>query len=159
MIRIVRKATLDALYADRTALAETREELAIAQAATGSANDAAIRAENTAEELLKDLGQAHADRIQAERDARQARTDRAADKTETDRQLAELREDLAKLRAAAADLETGDTVRAALAHNILRDLYADAWREGLLPNRPWDLLAVVLGFDTPETQAANTVTA
>ena len=70
-----------------------------------------------------------ADRFEAERERVQAVAQREQDKTETDRQMAELREDLAKLRAAAADPQTGETVRAALAYNILRDLYADAWKE------------------------------
>ena len=156
MLRIIRKTALDALHADRAALENTRTELDQAKTDAGTANDSAIRAENTAEDLLKQLGQAHADRIQAERDARQARLDREQGKAETDRQLAELREDLIKIRAAANDTENGDTVRGALAYNILRDLYADAWAQGLLPKRPFDVMAVVLGFETNQpVQAAS----
>jgi len=151
MLRVIRKTTLDDLHADRSALGQAREEVAQAKTEAATATDSAIRAEVVAENLLKDLAQAHADRIQAERDAQQARTEQQQAKTDTDRQLAELREDFTRLRDAAADTETGETVRAALAYRVLSDLYADAWREGLLPKRPFDVVAAVLGFDTPTT--------
>ncbi|MFK0288344.1 hypothetical protein ACIQVL_48910 [Streptomyces sp. NPDC090499] len=154
MLRVVRKTTLDALHADRAELARASQELAQAKTEAAAATDSAIRAETTVEDLLKQLGQALADRIQAERDARQARLDRQQDKKETDRQLAELREDFTRLRDAAADTETGETTRAAIAYRVLHDLYADAWREGLLPKRPFDVVAAVLGFDTREQQPA-----
>lgn len=159
MLRIVRKTTLDALRTGQTGLDQAREEAARAKSEAAAATDAATRAEEWAESLFKDLGKAHADVFQAQRDAQQARTDRDLDKTETDRQMAELREDLARLREAADDLETGETRRAAIAYQVLRDLYADAWREGLLPQRPFDVVAAVLGFDLPlqATEPAPTV--
>lgn len=150
MFRIVRKATLDALHADRAALGNARDQLKQAKTEAETATDSAIRAEAAAEDLLKQTAQAHADGIQAERERDQAVAQREQDKAETDRQMAELREDLTRLRDAAADLETGETVRAALAYRLLRDMYADAWKEGLLPQRPFDLLAVVLDFDTAD---------
>lgn len=154
MFRVIRKATLDALRVDRVALERAREELAQASTQAATATDSAVRAETVAEDLLKQTAQAHADRIQAERERDQAVAHRQQDKTETDRQMAELREDLATIRAAAADTDNGETVRAALAYNLLRDLYADAWKEGLLPKRPFDLLAVVLNFETADQKTA-----
>lgn len=157
MIRIIRTATLRSLKADAVATAEVRQEAAdnASQAETWQAryNEA-----NTAyERSFKDLGRALAGRFQAERELNEAHAQRTQDKAATDQQLAELREDLARLRAAAADTETetGESVRAALAYNILRDLYADAWREGLLPKRPFDLLAAVLDFKTAEQPTAT----
>jgi len=151
MLRFIRKTTLDGLHADQAALRQARQEADQAKTEAALATDAVIRAETAAESLLRDLAQAHADCIQAERDARQARTQQQQEKTETDRQLAELRQDFARIRDAAADTETGKTVQASIAYNVLRDLYADAWREGLLPKRPFDVIAAVLGFDTPTT--------
>lgn len=159
MFRIVRKTTLDALHADQAALEAAREELGHAKTEAATATDSAIRTETVAEDLLKQAAQAHADRFQAERERDQAIDQRKQDKAETDRQMAELREDLARLRDAARDTQTGETVRAALAYRLLRDMYADAWKEGLLPKRPFDLLAVVLDFDTPDPQPAATATA
>lgn len=155
MIRFVRTATLDALHADRAALKEARAEAEQAKTEAALATDSAIRAETVAERQLRDLAQALAARFQAERDRDTARDALNQHKADTEQQMAEIREDLAKLRAAAADTETGETVRAALAYNILRDLYADAWKEGLLPNRPFDLLAVVLNFDTADQKTAT----
>ena len=159
MLRIIRKAALDSLHADRAALAQAREELAHAKTEAEQATDSAIRAEATAEQRLTDLYRAQADLDQAERHRDTARTQRDQDRAETNRQLAELREGLAKLREAAGNPETGDTVKAAIAYRVLHDLYADAWREGLLPKRPFDVVAAVLGFDThtqPQTATAAT---
>lgn len=150
MLRIIRTQTLTSLYADREALHTALTEAEQAKSEAAGAHDSAIRAEAVAEDLLKQAGQAHADRFQAERDRDAARDQLAQQRAETEQQLAELRQDLAKLRAAAADPDTGETVRAALAYNLLRALYADAWKEGLLPGRPFDLLAVVLDFDTAD---------
>lgn len=159
MLRIIRKATLDTLHADQAALSQAREDAAQAKAEAEAATDSAIRAETVAEDLLKQTAQAHADRFQTERDRDTAREQREKDKTETDRQMNELREDLAQLRDACADLDTGQTRKAAIAYRVLHDLYADAWREGLLPKRPFDVVAAVLGFDTPEPQPTTEATA
>lgn len=159
MLRIIRRATLNTLHADQAALSQAREEAAQAKTEAEAATDSAIRAETVAEDLLKQTAQAHADRFQAERDRDTAREQREKDKTETDRQMNELREDLAQLRDACADLDTGQTRKAAIAYRVLHDLYADAWREGLLPKRPFDVVAAVLGFDTPEPQPTTEVTA
>lgn len=145
MFRLVRTATLRALYADRTELAATKEDLAITQAAAGSANDAAERAAAVAEKQLRQLAEVHAALMEVERERDRARVDA---RKEAGQQLAELGEDLARLRDAAADTETGQTVRAAIAYRVLRDLYADGRRRGLKPGRPFDVAAAVLGFDT-----------
>ncbi len=161
MLRIVRKTTLDALHADQTALAKAIEDAKHAKTEAEQATDSAIRAETANEDLMKRLGQAYADTVKAERRAneiQQARSAEVQDKATTDRQIAELRQDLDRLRDAAADTETGETVQAAIAYRILRDLYADAWREGLLPRRPFDVIAAVLGFDTAPQPTASTPT-
>ena len=150
MIRFIRTTTLNALHADRDALKEARIDVERARNEASLANDSAIRAETVAQRQLKDLAQAHADCIQADRDRDTAVAALTQHKADTEQQLAELREDLAKLRAAAADPQTGETVRAALAYNLLREMYANAWKQGLLPNRPFDLLAAVLDFDTAD---------
>ena len=153
MLRLIRTVTLDTLRADSAELATAREQLDHAKTEAATATDAAINAETAAEKILRDLAQAHADRIQAERDARQARDELVQAKADTAQQLTELGEDFAKLRDAAADTETGETIRGALAYNVLRDLYADAWAQGLLPKRPFDVLAAVLGFDAAQHPA------
>lgn len=154
MIRIIRTATLHSLQADAAATAEAQQD-AVTHAAEAETWQSRYNEANTAyERSFKDLGRALAGRFQAERELNESRAQREQDKAATDQQLAELREDLTRLRAAAADTETGESVRAALAYNILRDLYADAWREGLLPKRPFDLLAAVLDFKTAEQPAA-----
>lgn len=156
MLRIVRTDTLAALNADRDALHAAQAEAAQAKSEAEQAHDSAIRAETAFEQQLKQLATAYAGQIQAERERDTARKQLAELKADTETQLAEMREDLANLRAAAADTETGETVRAALAYRLLRDMYADAWKEGLLPKRPFDLLAVVLDFDTADQQPATT---
>lgn len=158
MFRIIRKTTLDALHADQAALQQTRQELAQANTEAATATDSAVRAEAVAQDLLKQTAQAHADRFQAERERDQAVAQREQDKTETDQQIAELREDFTRLCDAAADTETGETRRAAIAYRVLRDLYADAWAQGLLPKRPFDVIAAVMGFDAPESQAVAAAT-
>lgn len=157
MIRIIRTATFQALQADAAQAAGAREE-AISQAADAENWRARYNEANAAyERAFKDLGQALADRIKAERQRDEAQAQRQQDKAATDQQLTELREDLAKIRAAANDTENGETVRAALAYHVLRDMYADAWNQGLLPNRPYDLIAALLDFKTAEQPAPATV--
>ncbi|MEJ8671890.1 hypothetical protein WKI71_36660 [Streptomyces sp. MS1.AVA.1] len=154
MIRIIRTATLRSLQADAAQTAEARQEV-VAQAAEVENWHARYNEAHAAyERAFKDLGQAHADRFQAERDRDTARNELAQTKADTDQQMAELREDFAKIRAAAADTENGETVRAALAYHVLRDMYADAWNQGLLPKRPFDLIAALLDFKTAEQPAA-----
>lgn len=159
MIRIIRTATLRTLQADAAKTAEARQEV-VAQAADVEQWHTRYDEANAAyERAFTDLGQALADQLKAERQRDQAIAQREQDKTETDRQMAELREDLAHLRDAVNDTETGETRRAALAYRVLKDLYADAYKEGLLPKRPFDVIAAVLGFDTPEQQPAAAATA
>lgn len=153
MFRVIRTTTLEALRADQTALGDIHSELEQAKTEAELANDAVTRAETNADDLLKQLGQALADRISAERARDAAIAQREQDKTETDRQLAQLRQDIATIRAAAADTENGETVRAALAYHVLRDMYADAWNQGLLPKRPFDLIAALLDFKTADQPA------
>ncbi|WP_329376076.1 hypothetical protein [Streptomyces sp. NBC_01483] len=158
MIRIIRTATLRDLQTSAAATAQARQE---ADRLAGEADNWHSRydeADAAHERVMKDLGQALADRIKAERERNEARTQREQDKAETDRQMAELREDFTRLRDAAADTETGETMRAALAYRVLRDLYADAWAQGLLPKRPFDVIAAVMGFDTPQPQPVTAAT-
>lgn len=155
MFRIIRTATLRTLQADAAQLANARMD------ADSNATEAARwqkrhrEADTAFGGALKDLAQARADQIKAERERNQAIAQREQDKTETDRQMAEIRDDLAKIRAAAADTENGETVRAALAYHVLRDMYADAWNQGLLPKRPFDLIAVLLDFQTADQPTAT----
>lgn len=157
MFRIIRTATFRGLQNDAAKSAEARQE-AISQAADAENWRARYDEANTAyERAFKDLGQALADRIKAERQRDEAQAERQQDKDATDQQMAEIREDLAKIRAAANDTENGETVRAALAYHVLRDMYADAWNQGLLPKRPYDLIAVLLDFKTAEQPTPVTV--
>lgn len=158
MIRIIRTATLRNLQTDAAATAQARQD---ADRLAGEADNWHSRYDeaNTAyERAFTDLGQALADQIKAERERNEAVARREQDKAETDRQMAELREDFTRLRDAAADTETGETVRAALAYRVLRDLYADAWAQGLLPKRPFDVIAAVMGFDTLQPQPVTAAT-
>jgi hypothetical protein len=159
MIRIIRTANLRDLQADAAATAEARRDSAAHAAETDNWRSRYNEANAAYERAFKDLAQALADRIQAERDRDTARTQRDQAQADTERQIAELREDFTKLRDAATATDTGETVRAAIAYDVLRDLYADAWAQGLLPKRPFDVIAAVLGFDTttakPQTDAAG----
>ncbi|MGW3910557.1 hypothetical protein ACWEBX_03380 [Streptomyces sp. NPDC005070] len=157
MIRIVSTRTLAALRAREAEAADLQHELDIANAKAGSANDAAIRAENL-ETQLRQSAQAHADRIQAERDRDAACTGRDQVEAAARKELDEICADVVRLRD-AADAASGGAVRGALAYRLLRDLYADAKARGLEPGRPFDLAAIVLGFDdalpAPTDQAAT----
>lgn len=158
MIRVIRTTTLRTLQADAAQLANAQMDAASNAAEATRWQKRHREADTAFGGALKDLAQARANQIKAERERNQAIARREQDKAETDRQMAELREDLAKIRDAAADTDTGETARAALAYRLLRDMYADAYKEGLLPKRPFDVLAVVLGFDTPD-QTAPALTA
>lgn len=136
MFRIVRTSTLAALRADSTALPVALRDLDQARAEAEAANDSAIRAETVAEDQLRQLARLHADRAQEE----------AATRAELDA----IRTDVARLRDAAADPETGDSFRQALAYGVLRDLIADARARGVELGRPFDLVASLLGFDDPD---------
>jgi cell division septum initiation protein DivIVA len=133
MISIVRTTTLNALRADSTALETTRQELAAAKSEAATATDSAIRAENVAEQQLRQLAQAHADRIQAERERDQALE---TARQEAQAQLEEIRAEVDQIRRDAADTETGETMRAALAYRMFQRLYADARAQGLTPKPP-----------------------
>ena len=140
----VAQAELDRAEADQvaarcTAEATTWHELYV-HAEEDAARTARLRAAlwEQLEQALRERDEARAERDQAQADAQK----------EAEQQLAELREDFARIRDAAADSETGQTVRAAIAYRVLRDLYADALARGLEPHRPVDILGVVLGFDT-----------
>lgn len=159
MFRVIRKTTLDALNADSAALPALQQELDHAKTEAERATDSAIRAENVAEQQLRDLAQAHADRFQAERDRDAARTERDKVEAAARRELDEIRQDVAQLRDAAANTETGQSRRAAIAYDVLRNLVQDAQARGLELGRPFDLVAIVLGFNTPDPQPAATTTA
>ncbi|WP_432034470.1 hypothetical protein [Streptomyces antibioticus] len=68
MFRIVRTATLSALHNDRAELDQTRTDLKSARLEAATVTDSAIRAESTAEDLLRQLGRAHADNIALRRE-------------------------------------------------------------------------------------------
>lgn len=150
MFRTIRTETLRALRADHAELREAREQLAAARQEAELLNDSAIRAENTAENLLCGLGQAHADRIQAERERNKARLALdGRDRAEAEA-LAGIRTDLDRLIADAADTERGPSVRGALALGAFRRLVAAARKKGELPPEMY-MLAVVL--DLADDQA------
>lgn len=159
MIRIIRTGVLRRLKADAAEADGARLEAANNAAEADLWKTRYDEANAAYERAFTDLGQSLANRIKAERQRDQAIAQREQDKAETDRQLAEIREDLATIQAAVADTENGETVRAALAYHVLRDMYADAWNQGLLPKRPFDLIAVLLEFKTADPQPAATVTA
>nr|WP_107908872.1 hypothetical protein [Streptomyces chartreusis] len=160
MPRIIRTSTLAALRAEAAKVAGLQEDLEISKAATGSANDAAARAEAVAERQLRELGQAHADNIRFQRERDEARTGRDQVEAEARKELDEIHADVAKLQDAARNSETGQGMREALAYRVLKDLVEDARARGLQLGRPLDLVAIVLGFDTEApAQAADPVTA
>ncbi|QDN84429.1 hypothetical protein [Streptomyces sp. RLB3-6] len=154
MLRIVRTTALDALRADSAALETARQELAQAQTEATTATDSAIRAETLAEMQLRQLAQAHADRIQAERERNTARAERDQAREdaqqEVQKQLAEIRAEVEQIRCDAADTETGAIVRGAIAFHMLQRLYADARARGLEAKPPVDLVALILRLDADE---------
>ncbi|MGA5606187.1 hypothetical protein ACPCUF_35115 [Streptomyces griseoincarnatus] len=175
MFRIVRTTTLDALRADSAALPAVRQERDQAKTEAARATDSAVRAESVAEKQLRELARLHAENFQAERETRvqyeglrtviqQVTAERDAARTERDqveaaarRELEEIRQDVDRLRAAAADPETGESMRHAIAYGVLRNLIDDARARGLELGRPFDLVAVLLGFDAPPTQTTDPV--
>lgn len=175
MFRIIRTTTLDALRADSAALPAVRQERDQARSEAAAATDSAIRAETVAEDQLRQLAQLHADRLEAEREARtqyeglhavirQVTAERDAARTERDqveaaarRELEEIHRDVARLQDAAADPETGESIRHAIAYGVLKNLFQDARAHGLEVGRPLDLVAVILGFDAPATEATEPV--
>lgn len=63
----------------------------------------------------------------------------------------EIRKEYLRIRDAAADPESGEAVRAALALRVLRHIYAEAHANGL-DTGPLDLVAIVCGFaDTTQS--------
>lgn len=158
MISIVRTDTLRSLRAELAAttkkLDAATEELNAAKDEAEIASNAAKRVKAVAKQQLGDLAQAHAARFQAERERDRARDDA---RREAQQQLAELGEDLARLRDAAADTETGLTVRAAIAYRVLRDLITNARANGQDLDGALSAVAMVLGFDTdPNPRSAGT---
>ncbi|MFC8408608.1 hypothetical protein ACFUG9_34345 [Streptomyces griseoincarnatus] len=165
MFRIVRTTTLDALRADSAALPAVRQERDQAKTEAARATDSAVRAESVAEKQLRELARLHAENFQAERETRvqyeglrtviqQVTEERDAARKERDQaereardELAEIRRDVDRLRAAAADPETGESMRHAIAYGVLRNLIDDARARGLELGRPFDLVAILLGFD------------
>ncbi|MGA4803621.1 hypothetical protein [Streptomyces lavendulocolor] len=69
MLRLIRTATLAALRSDLDAARRDRDD---ARTDAATANDSAIRAEDVAQTQLRQLAQAHADRLRAEREAARA---------------------------------------------------------------------------------------
>jgi hypothetical protein len=154
MFRIIRTSTLAALRSMEAELDDLQHELEIATAAAGSANAAATRLQALVERQADADREAQAQiaglreavrRASAERDAAHAadlkRTEDAAR-----RELDEIHADVARLQAAAADADTGEPVRHALAYGVLRHLFEEAQAHGLELARPLDLVAVILGF-------------
>ncbi|MFD5489490.1 hypothetical protein ACFWIV_28950 [Streptomyces virginiae] len=180
MIRIVRTRTHNAMIADSDELRRTRAALANANTATEQAKATADDFKRTAEWRRKEAEQAidardraltdlarvrkeagEADRIAGEGTqalVRQVTRERDAAREEAGA-IGEVRADLARLRALAADPEDGGPVRGAIAYGVLRDLIgrarqerAEAGEASGLP-RPFDVIALVLGFDTDEPDA------
>lgn len=159
MIRIIRSAILTSLRSDAAATAAARQEVAdhVAEAQTWHTRYDEIHA--AYEQTFKDLGQAHADRIQAERGRNEARAQREQDKAATDQEMSALQNEYRRIRDAAAAPETGESVRAAIALNVLKDLYTNARTQGL-DTSGLDLVAFVCGFgNTPQPQAPAALTA
>lgn len=149
MLTIIRKTTWRALTAERD---ELRDKLDQARADHAGAVEYSERVERVAEGQLKDLAQTHADLIKARRYGSQLRGELVeARRTLDDSRevLAEMRTDLDRMRADAADPEHGETFRAALAYGVLKRMYAEVRDRGpgRSLGRPWDLLAIILGFD------------
>ncbi|MGW2582591.1 hypothetical protein ACWCYZ_14870 [Streptomyces virginiae] len=177
MFRILRTRTHTALLADRDALAQARTDLdAAADARDRALTDltqtrkAAADQFGTVESLRAQLGEAReAAAAAAARRAtdaedgtitlvRQVTRERDAAREEAGA-LDEVRQDLIRLRDHAANPEDGGPVRGAIAYGVLRDLIGRARQErteagetGSLP-RPFDVIAMVLGFDTAEPDA------
>ncbi|MFD9523556.1 hypothetical protein [Streptomyces sp. NPDC059979] len=176
MIRIVTAATHAALLADRDELIRTRAALANAREATAKANATAEDFKNTAEFRRKETEAAADARDRALTDLARARKEAEGADTglqalvrqitaerDTARKeagaLDEVRADLIRLRDHAANPEDGGPVRGAIAYGVLRDLItrarterAEAGEPGGLP-RPFDVIAMVLGFDTAGADA------
>lgn len=154
MIRIVRARTLRTLREDAEAAdvysAEAERwndlyrdaERRVDEAQEVAAHTAALRGEDR-EEYEERVGRLRA-----------ALADAKAETDATAAVLEEMRGDLDQLRAHASDSETGGSFRAALAYRVLRDAYEQQRDAGVESNRPWDLLAVLLGFDEPEAAPA-----
>ncbi|MFD6911786.1 hypothetical protein [Streptomyces virginiae] len=173
MIRIVRTRTHAALLADRDELIRTRAALANARQATADATATAEDHKATAEFRRKEAAAAVDARDRALTDLAGARRQvtvaeegtvalvkQVTRERDTAREeagvLDDVRQDLLRLRDHAANPEDGGTVRGAIAYGVLRDLItrarterAEAGQEGGLP-RPFDVIAMVLGFDTDE---------
>lgn len=147
MIRVVRAETLRALQAAAAQVPGLSAQVAELRVDAEVATGCAARAEVVAEERLRELARAHADRIAAERERDSVRAALEAGPGVVDQALAELRADLDRIRADAADPEEGSAVRGAIALGALRSLYACARRQGIASGGPFDLLAVVLDLD------------
>ncbi|MFE1576246.1 hypothetical protein [Streptomyces fradiae] len=166
--RIVRAAELDQLRDDQAELETVRADLAAARSEVEIVTDSAIRADAVADDLLRRLARAHADTIAAEREMAQQfaglqavirqvtaeRDDaRKAVRQEYGDVIEQMRADLAQLRADASDTETGESMRAAIAYGVLgrmiNEVRAQDEKGELRP--PFDVVALVLGFDTDAT--------
>ncbi|MET8113774.1 hypothetical protein [Streptomyces prasinus] len=156
MFRIIRTANLRALQADAAATAEARQEV-VAQAADVEVWHSRYDETRAAyDRVFKELGQAHADRIQAERDRADVLIRQELDQAATEQEMGQIRDEYRRIRDAAADPETGESVRAAIALRFLGDLYVDA-RERGQDTSALDMVAVVCGFaTTPQPETAPT---
>ncbi|MFE9793554.1 hypothetical protein ACFYRL_17650 [Streptomyces goshikiensis] len=173
MIRIVTASTYAALLADRADLAQARTAVdALTDARDRALTDlsqtrkAAADQVGTVESLRVQLSEAReaaaaaARQVTAAEEGTVALVKQVTRERDTAREeagaLDEVRQDLIRLRAHAANPEDGGPVRGAIAYGILRDLIgrarqerAEAGQDGGLP-RPFDVIAMVLGFDTAE---------
>src|SRR5262249_44255864 len=75
---------------------------------------------------------------------------------EAQKQLAEIRAEVEQIRRDAADTDTGQTMRAALAYRMFQRMYADARAQGLTAKAPIDLVALVLGLDEDTAMQEST---
>ncbi|MER6480921.1 hypothetical protein [Streptomyces filamentosus] len=169
--RVVRTADLDQLRRERDEAHRDRDN---ARSEAAMAADSAIRAELVAEDLLRQVAQAHADGIvarrerdeqfaglqsvirlvTAERDEARRERDEAATaaRANYDAVAAQMGADLAQLRADATDPETGASMRAGIAYGVLARMITEARAEGEL-RPPFDVVALVLGLTDPAPEA------
>ncbi|KOU99109.1 hypothetical protein [Streptomyces sp. XY533] len=176
--RLVRIAALAQLRADQAELESVRAQLHDVEQAALAAK---VQAKAQAQDLLRQLGQALAGQVKTERERdeqfaglqaviRQVTAERDAARTAVRQEygdvVEEMRADLAQLRADAADTETGESMRAAIAYGVLgrmiNEVRARSEEGELRP--PFDVVALVLGFtdegpkehpDTPPAAVAE----
>ncbi|MFD7709497.1 hypothetical protein [Streptomyces sp. NPDC059786] len=157
MIRIIRTTTLRNLQDEAASLTGARQEAADHAAHAEHWRTEADEYKTGFDNVMKQLGQAHADTAKAERERNEISTQWMQEKAATNRELVELRKEYQRIRAAADNPQT-DKFQAAVALDVLRELYNNARQHGL-DTRTLDIVAFVCGFaptGQPRTDAATT---